>query len=260
MYLVNESKKQQLQFYIDFLLALTEKEIKARYKHAALGFFWMILNPLLQMIIIGFIFSLFINIPNYFLFLFSGLLPWQFFSLSLSKTTPCFIHQRTLLKKAKFPKETIPISIILSNYINLIISLILLILFLLLINNINMLNIILLLPALVWLLIFTIGLSLFTSSLNVRFRDINFFINTFLTLWFYASPILYNLHYIPQNLRYIFRFNPLSSIFELFHLALANQGTIDRTLLLFNLIGSLLIVFIGIIYFRKANPFIVDWV
>ena len=118
--------------YFDFLWAMTEKEIKVRYKRAMFGFFWIILNPLLQMLIIGLIFSFFIKIPNYFLFLFSGLLLWQFFSLSVSKTTPSFIYERSLLQKAKFPKEAIPISIIISNFFNLLISLILLLSFLLL--------------------------------------------------------------------------------------------------------------------------------
>ena len=77
-----------LKQYFDFLWAMTEKEIKARYKRAVFGFLWVILNPVLQMFIIGIIFSFFIKIPNYFLFLFTGLLPWQFFSLSLSKATP----------------------------------------------------------------------------------------------------------------------------------------------------------------------------
>src|SRR3989337_4058776 len=97
--------------YFDFLWEMTEKEIKARYKRAIFGFLWVILNPVLQMIIIGVIFSYFIKIPNYFLFLFTGLLPWQFFSLSLTKATPSIVYERSLLQKARFPIEAIPISI-----------------------------------------------------------------------------------------------------------------------------------------------------
>src|SRR3989344_7145799 len=111
--IIPKRKVDYLRYYFDFLLAMTEKEIKARYKRAVFGFLWVILNPLLQMIIIGAIFSFFIKIPNYFLFLFSGLLPWQFFSLSLSKATQSIVNERELLQKAKFPIEAIPISIVL---------------------------------------------------------------------------------------------------------------------------------------------------
>ena len=89
--------------WLDFLLAMAEKEIKARYKHAVLGFLWIVLNPLLQMLVIGFIFQFFVpvKVENYFLFLFSGLLPWNFFSMSLSKATPSIVYERSLIQKAK---------------------------------------------------------------------------------------------------------------------------------------------------------------
>src|SRR3989304_9448269 len=121
-----KKKMEYLKHYLDFLWAMTEKEIKARYKRAVFGFLWVVLNPVLQMIIIGAIFSFFIKIPNYFLFLLAGLLPWQFFSTSLSKATPSIVHERSLLQKAKFPIETIPISLILANFFNMVVSFVLL--------------------------------------------------------------------------------------------------------------------------------------
>src|SRR3972149_8002442 len=139
-------------FYLDFLWAMTEKEIKARYKKAVFGFLWVILNPILQMVVIGLIFSYFIKIPNYFLFLFSGLLPWQFFSLSLSKATPSIVYERTLLQKGKFPIEAIPISIILSNFFNMVISLALFLPVILFSTKISLTSIIVLIPILFWLL------------------------------------------------------------------------------------------------------------
>lgn len=250
---------EKIRHYLDFLWAMTEKEIKARYKHALMGFLWVILNPLLQMIIIGFIFSFFIKIPNYLLFLFTGLLPWQFFSLSLTKATPSFVYERALLQKAKFAKEAIPISVILANFAHLLISLVLLISFLLFTSQFHFLRLLLLIPTLVWLLGFTIGLSLLTSSLNVRFRDVNFFVQSLLILWFYASPILYNLTLIPRKLHLAFALNPLTSIFELFHHATLSEGVINRQLLIINGIISLGIVILGIMIYRKQHHYFVDW-
>lgn len=211
------------------------------------------------MLIIGIIFSFFIKIPNYFLFLFTGLLPWQFFSLSLNKTTGSFVNERALLQKAKFPKEVIPISIIFSNFIHLLISLLLFLIFLLVIGKLSVSGVMLIIPALLWLLAFTIGASLFTASLNVRFRDINFFVQSLMVLWFYATPILYNLSLIPTNLRLLFALNPLTSVFELFHYSLLGQGEVSRQFVVVNLIISLGIVIVGIITYSKRHPYFVDW-
>lgn len=245
--------------YLDFLWAMTVKEIKARYKNATFGFFWILLNPVFQMVIIGVVFSFFIDIPNYYLFLFSGLLPWMFFNLSLSKATPSFVYERRLLQKGRFPIEAIPVSIILSNFIHMLISLILLFVLLVFLGLVNFPSIFLLLPALLWLFVFTVGISLLTSTLNVRFRDMNFFVKTALTLWFYATPVIYHLGLIPETLNTIFYLNPLSSVFELFHISLVGEGTIDGNMIIVNLVLSLLFVALGILVFKKEREYFVDW-
>ncbi len=251
--------KAGITYYFDFLYAMTAKEIGARYKRALFGFLWVILNPVLQMLTIGIIFSFFIHIPNYFAFLFSGLLPWQFFSLSLSKATPSIVHERTLLQKTKFPIESIPISIVLANFFNMLISLILFSFILTFIFKVNLAAFVMALPALIWLLVFTLGVSLLTSSLNVRFRDVNFFVQTVLTLWFYATPILYNLP--PENTKtfLIFALNPLTSIFELMHLGITGQGHVNQNLIISNLILTIFMLICGIWVFRKNSRYFVDW-
>jgi ABC-2 type transport system permease protein len=238
---------------------MTEKEIKARYKRAVFGFLWVILNPLLQMIIIGAIFSFFIKIPNYFLFLFIGLLPWQFFSMSLSKATPSIVNERTLLQKAKFPIEAIPVSIILSNFLNLIISFLLFLPVILFLSGFTLKLLFIVIPVLLWLLIFTIGISLLAASLNVKWRDINFFVQTILLLWFYATPVLYNLKLIPPKLYFIFALNPLTSIIEILHYSFLGQGVIDPVILSVNIVVSLFVIIIGIFVFNKEKRFFVDW-
>ena len=248
-----------LKHYLDFLWAMTEKEIKARYKHAVLGFSWAILSPLLHMLIIGFIFSLFIKIPNYYLFLLSGLLPWRFFSTSLSNTTTSFVQERSLLQKSKFPKESIPISIILSRFLQLIVSLGLLIFFLSITNKLVFPQILLLIPGLIWLLTFTVGLSLFTATLQVRYRDVNFLVQSLLLLWFYATPVLYGLALIPSRLRPIFALNPLTSIFGLFHLSILNQGIINSQIVIVNIFLTIVIVLLGVITYKKQHKYFVDW-
>ena len=254
-----KKKMEYLHYYFDFLWAMTEKEIKARYKRAVFGFLWVILNPLLQMIIIGAIFSFFIKIPNYFLFLFIGLLPWQFFSMSLSKATSSIVYERALLQKAKFPIEAIPLSIILSNFLNMIISFLLFLPVILFLAGPTLKMILIAIPVFLWLLIFTIGISLLTASLNVKWRDVNFFVQTILLLWFYATPVLYSLELIPEKLYFIFALNPLTSIFEILHYSFLGQGVIDPVILSVNIVVSLFVFITGIFVFNKEKRFFVDW-
>lgn len=245
--------------YIDFILAMTMKEIKARYKRAVFGFLWVLLNPLLQMVVIGLVFSLFIEIPNYFIFLFPGLLLWTFFYTSLTKATPSIVYERALLQKAKFPIEAIPVSIILAFFLHTLVAFILYIPFLLVENTFVLPRLLLIIPALLWFLMLTIGLSLATSSLNVYFRDVNFFVQSILAVWFYGTPILYDLNKVPENLKYLFAINPLTSIFEISHIALLGQGTLPAEILFLNLIISLAILVFGLIVFKKRHRYFVDW-
>jgi len=251
--------QKSLKHNLELTLSLTVKEFKARYKHAALGFLWIILNPLFQMIVIGTIFSYFVKIPNYYLFLFTNLLPWSFFSTSLNKVTPSFVNERSLLQKSKFFRGAIPISIIFSNFVHLLISIFLLALFLIFTAQFSVVSFLVIIPALAWLLIFTIGFSFLSSSLNVRFRDINFFVQSFLILWFYATPILYNFSLVPQKLILFFSFNPLASILELFRFAVFEKADFNSLIVIGNILISIVIVLLGIRVYRKQHPYFVDW-
>lgn len=113
-------RTEDVRHFWELLWGMTDKELRARYKHTAFGFLWLLVNPLLQMAVIGFVFPLFVREPvtHYFFYLFAGLLAWNFFSMSLSKTAPSIIFERNLIKKAMFPRAVIPLSIILSNLVN----------------------------------------------------------------------------------------------------------------------------------------------
>jgi len=252
-----------LKNYLNFLLVITEKEIKARYKHAILGFLWIFLNPLFQMIIIGFIFQNFIKVPitNYFLFLFAGLLPWNFFSYSLIKATPSIVYERALIQKAKFPREAIPLSIVLSNFFHFLVSLLLLIIFLLISGSLNLslFSIFYFLFSVFWLLIFTSGFSLLTSALNVKYRDVNFFVQALVMLWFYATPVVYPLQILPKTYLPIFQLNPLTYPFELLRHSLIVTSLPPTNILLVNLAVSFLIILLGIFIFKKENKSFSDW-
>jgi len=249
--------------FLELLLALTQKEIKARYKHAVLGFLWIFINPLVQMIVMGFVFSLIFRfgIQNYYLFLFTGLLPWNFFSLSLNKATPRIVWDRNLIQKSKFPKETIPLSIVFSHFFHFIISWLMLIIFLLFTRQWQFFTLSALgsqFLAISLLLIFISGLSLITSALTVFYRDINFVVQTTIMLWFYITPILYPFSAVPEKFQLIFYLNPLLTVFTLLQ-----KPLVITALPSFVIYSHVLVIFLTLIIgwrlFRKKSPHFSDW-
>lgn len=247
--------------WIEFVFAMTQKEIKARYKMAIFGFLWIFLNPLLQMLVIGFIFHFFVPIKttNYFEFLFPGLLAWNFFSYTLTKNTPMYINERSLIQKAKFPREAIVLSIVLSNLFHFLIALVMFLMFEWLVNA-KVYWWWCLLPLMVtWLTILTVGLSLIFSSLNVKWRDINFGVQALMPLWFYATPIAYSLDLLPRWLGYWLYLNPMTAIVEAFRWAIMGIP-MNWWGLIISLVMTIIIFIVGVLIFKKDSPFFDDWV
>ncbi len=253
--------KDQLQHFFELLFAMTERELRARYKHTIFGFLWIVANPLLQMLVIGFVFTFILKQPvkNYYYFLFTGLLVWNFFSTSLLKATPSIVYERSLIKKARFPHAIIPVSIVLSNFIHFLIAFILIFIPTVFLGTLTLL----LMPQIVFavflLSVFTTGLSLLTSSLNVRFRDISFLVQALLIVWFYATPIIYSLTMIPRPVLWLWRFNPLTSILQLLQQALLGLPGPGPGMLVSNIGVILLVAVLGVHVFQKESKNFDDW-
>ncbi|MBI4062286.1 ABC transporter permease [Candidatus Gottesmanbacteria bacterium] len=252
----------EMLHFLELLWGMTEKELRARYKYTVFGFFWIVLNPLLQMLVIGFVFTFFIKEPveHYYFFLFIGLLIWNFFSLSLAKATPSIVYERNLIKKAKFSHAVIPLSIIFSNFIHFVLAFILFLVPILFLETFSISRLPHLLFGSALLVSFTVGTSLLTSALNVRFRDINFFVQAILIIWFYATPIIYSLTMIPRDLLWLWRFNPLTSILQLFQHALLGAPEPGPAMLASNIGVIIITTALGILTFRDESKTFDDWV
>lgn len=261
---MDKKTSSSLRQFFELLFAFTQKEIKARYKNAVLGFLWMFLNPIIQMLVMGFVFSLIFRfgIKDYYLFLFTGLLPWNFFALSLNKATPSIVYERSLIQKSFFPREVIPLSIVLSNFFHLLISLVLLLIFLGVTGKWQIFipaNFFLFVICLFFLLFFTSGFSLITSSLNVFWRDVNFFTQALILIWFYATPIIYPLSLIPQRFQALFYLNPLSGIFTLLQKSIVGKGSFPNLILFSQFLIIIFIFILGTILFKNRAKFFSDW-
>lgn len=240
---------------------MTRKELRARYKNTVLGFLWVVINPVVQMIIIGFVFRFFIKQPieNYYYFLFIGLLTWEFFSLSINKATPSIVYERSLIKKASFPRSVIPLSIVMSNLIHTIIAMTILEIPIIILGTFSFSRIIYVALGFVLLVIFTTGLSLLTSALDVRYRDINFMIQSILSIWFYLSPIVYTLSMVPYKYYWLWRINPMTSILQFLQHGFLNKPLPGYAMITTNVCLIILIFVLGVFIFRREAKNFDDW-
>lgn len=208
--------------YHELIWALALKELRIRYKRSMLGFFWALLNPLLMMIVLTLVFSHVMRVPvqHYSIFLISALLPWTFFSQSLSYSVESIVGNGELLKKVYVPKAVFPLAAVLSNVINFLLSMIPLALLLVVLRfPFHWTWVYLPLPML-GLLLFTAGFGLFFAAANVFFRDLTHILQIVLSAWFYLSPVIYSVDFVPQRYQWMLHLNPILYVLNGFRLAI----------------------------------------
>ncbi|MCA1584760.1 MAG: ABC transporter permease [Acidobacteria bacterium] len=210
--------------YRGLIQALVARDLKARYRGSVLGFFWSFVNPLLLLLIYSFVFTVVMpgkypaDMEPYALFMFCGILPWTWFSSSLSEASNVLISGGNLIKKVLFPAEVLPIVTVLANMVHFFLGLPILAAFLIYyqrpLDPIELLWF----PFIVFVqLVLLMGLSLLVSALTVHFRDIKDILSNLLTLWFFATPIIYPMSQAPESMRWALNINPMT------HLAISYQ-------------------------------------
>jgi len=249
---------KELYNYRELLYRLAVKEIQVKYKNTALGFLWTILNPLLLMIVFSFIFTVVFRgrqIENYPLFFLCGILPWNFFTGSLNRAVTSIIANENLIKKVYFPREIIPISILLASLVDLVISFCVLFLALFIFGYTFYFYLPLLILAIFLLFVLSAGFSLALACANVYFRDIQHLLNIILIIWFYGTPIMYDLSMVPERFHLLIKFvNPMTSIILLFREALYWNKWPSESLLLYAVVISLVVFALGYRLFGKYSP------
>jgi ABC-type polysaccharide/polyol phosphate export permease len=205
--------------YRGLIQSLVARELKARYRGSVLGFFWSFVNPLLLLGVYSFVFSTVIpnrteGIQPYALFMFCGILPWTWFSASLTEAASALISGGNLIKKVLFPAEVLPIVSVLANMVNFFLGLFILVPCLIYYHRLHFTFDLVWFPVTVLVqLVFTAGLGLILSALTVHFRDIRDLLSNMLTLWFFATPIIYSWRQDNvQRYKFLFDLNPFTHI------------------------------------------------
>jgi ABC-2 type transport system permease protein len=179
----------------EILVNLTRKELKVKYKSSVLGVAWSMLNPALYLVVFYVVFTVFLpsNIPNFQVYLVSGLLPWTLFSAGLASSTGSVTGNAQLVPKVAFPREVLPLAAIGAQIVNFFYQFLVLVGAMLIFGYPFLGANLLLLPfALLVLLLFVAAMGFATSALNVRYRDTGHLVDLALLAWFWSTPIVYS--------------------------------------------------------------------
>jgi len=241
----------------DLLFTWTMREFKIRYSQSVLGVGWAILQPLALMVIFSVIFSVFMRVPTdgipYPVFAYVALLPWTFFSNSLSFSIPSLVNQMGLVSKIYFPREILPLSTILVAFIDFLIASSIFVA-LMLFYHISIGPAILLVPFVLLIqIVFTFGISLFGAAINVFYRDIRFVIPLALQIMMYMSPIIYPTSIIPQKFLPFYFLNPMAIIIDSYRQIILYNQLPNWPYLLVATVISILILLLAYRYFKKAE-------
>jgi lipopolysaccharide transport system permease protein len=246
--------------YKFLLYQLVQREIKARYKQSVIGYFWVILNPLVLMAVYTFVFSVVFRFPveiPYPLFLFAALLPWNFLQQGVMSATNSLVSNDILLKKVAFPREVIPYSVLMAKGVDFLFSVLLFFALIIVYRVPLSLTALLFIPIMLIQVILMTGLSLLLSTFNLFYRDIQYLTNLVLMVWMYMSPVVYPLSMVPTKYVWLYKLNPMVGIIEGYRAVLFGYP-IEYPILASALFISLVTLLLGFLLFKKFEKVFAD--
>ncbi len=247
---------KELWQYREMIVSLVKRDLKSRYKGSFLGFLWMFLNPLFQLLIYTIVFSTIMRmgIEKFYLFLFVALVPWIFFSTCLSSGTTVVLGQQEMVKKIYFPREVLPLAFTLSQFVNMLLSFII-IFIVVFFSGVKINPVSLLFLPVIMLIEFVIalGIVLIASSLTVYFRDLEHIFSIFAMAWMYLTPVIYPIDAVPEQYLTYFYINPMTSVTIAYRDILYYGRCPEMKTLLNAVILGLVILVIGELMFKRLQ-------
>jgi len=246
----------------DLLWHMTVRHLRGQYKQSVLGFAWAFVNPLLQMLILSFVFSKILRVPSegepYPLFLFVGLVPWIFFSGALGSATDSVVGASSLVTKVYFPREILPTAAVLTKLVDLGFGMLILAGLMVYYGDPPGLTALWFPVIFAIQLIFTLGLALPLAAMNLFFHDVRFLVGVALNLWFYLTPVLYPVDIIPEQYRWIFDINPMAIFIHAYRRVILHGDAPDIDRMAVGLVISVLVFVLGYYAFKKMEPGFAD--
>ena len=253
---------KELWLYRELFYIFVWRDIKVRYKQTAIGVIWAILQPFLMMVIFSIFFGKLAQISSrdtpYPVFVFTGLLFWNYFSTSVTSASNVLVEQENMIKKIYFPRLILPISSSLTPIVDFCIAFI--VLFGIMAYYQFVPNIIGLFAIPILLLMAFLsasGMGFFLSAINVKFRDVRYALPFFVQILMFLTPVIYPANIISPNYQWILALNPMTGIIESAR-ALIFGTSINPQILIISFISAMIIFLFGLFYFRKTERFFAD--
>ena len=247
----------------DLLYFLTWRDLKVRYKQTALGVVWVVLQPLVMMLAFTVIFHRLGRMPSadvpYPLFALAALLPWQLFSRALTDAGHSLVANERLVTKVYFPRVLIPCATVLAALADFAIALLVLIGAMAFYGHAPTLAVLALPLFLLLALVAALGLGLWLSALDVRYRDVRYVIPFLTQLWFFATPIVYPARLVPEPWDVVYALNPMVGVVEGFRWALLDTPPPSESVAISAAVATVMFVG-GLIYFRRTERTFADTV
>lgn len=246
---------QYLRNYLPLMRELVKRDLKVKYRRSVLGYLWSLLNPLLMMCIMSYIFSSIFksDMPNFPLYLICGQTLWTFFSESTSMAMNSIVANGALIKKVYIPKFIFPASRVLSSFVTMSFSLVAILIVMLFTRATIYPTILLFWVPLVFLLLFCCGVGLILAALATYFRDITHIWGVATMAWMYATPIFYDPVILPDNVRSTLQFNPMYHYLTVFRQLIVYGQLPSMNAWLICIGCSLGAVAVGLAVFRRMQ-------
>lgn len=253
---------REIYRYREMCKNLVARDLRARYKASILGFLWTFLNPLLMLVVYTVLFSTIvrIDIEHYPIFLFTGLLPWFFFQNSVQRSAVSVILNANMVKKIYFPRELLPITMVISGLVNFLLSLIILLAGLLVYGILPDPGPVLIyfVPVTFALFLLSLGAAFVVSALTVYMRDLEHILNVVMMAWFYLTPVLYDLPFVPEEYRGWFGLNPITPFIDSYRLIFLHSRAPDPGTLLTMTLTGLVSAMFGVWLFGRLKRGFLD--
>ena len=246
----------------ELLYFLSWRDIKVRYKQTALGAAWAIIQPFMTMVVFSLFFGKLAKMPSdglpYPLFAYAALVPWTFFANGLAQASNSLVQNASMLKKVYFPRLIMPISNVISGTVDFLFAFIVLVAMMLYYGIFPTANIVWLPFLLVLEIVTALGIGLWLSAMNVRFRDIRYVLPFLTQFWLFATPIAYPSSLLGEPWRTVYGLNPMVGVVEGFRWALLGTQTAPGPIIAVSAVVALLILLTGAFYFKRMEKTFAD--
>jgi lipopolysaccharide transport system permease protein len=253
----------ELWRYRELLYFLVWRDIKVRYKQTVIGATWAILQPVAGMVVFSLFFGRLARLPSdglpYPIFAFAALVPWTFFANGLALSTNSLVGSQNLINKIYFPRLAVPLAAVLSSLIDFALAFVVLLALMLGYGIVPRAAALAVLPLLLVLACITsLGVGLWLSALNVKYRDVAYMLPFLIQFWLLATPIAYPSSLLGEPWRTVYGINPMAGVVEGFRWALLGANTAPGSIIFVSALVSLTVLVSGLFYFRRMEETFAD--